>query len=112
MKIIKNNIIPFKGFSAINLFGVLFVRGNARIDNITLNHEKIHTAQMKELLYLGFYLWYIVEYLSLRVKRSQRKAYEKISFEQEAYKNEKNLEYLKSRNSFAWLNYINKTNKQ
>lgn len=25
MKIIYNNIIPFKGFLAINLFGVLFV---------------------------------------------------------------------------------------
>ena len=26
MIIIRNNIIPFKGFAAINLFGVLFVQ--------------------------------------------------------------------------------------
>ena len=26
MKVIYNNIIPFKGFKCINLFGVLFVR--------------------------------------------------------------------------------------
>lgn len=29
MKIIRNNTIPVKGFKAINIFGVLFVRGNA-----------------------------------------------------------------------------------
>lgn len=28
MKIIYNDIIPFQGFYAINLFGVLFVREN------------------------------------------------------------------------------------
>ena len=111
MKIVKTKRFPFGTYTAINIFGILFTKLD-KVSDTTLNHEKIHTAQMKELLYLGFYLWYIVEYLSLRVKRSQRKAYEKISFEQEAYKNEKNLEYLKSRNSFAWLNYINKTNKQ
>ena len=52
MKIVRNNIIPFKGYKAMNLFGVLFVRGNARIDDINLNHEKIHTAQIKEMLYV------------------------------------------------------------
>ena len=26
MKIIYNNVIPFKGFTAINLFGILFAR--------------------------------------------------------------------------------------
>ena len=59
MKIIRNKCIPFKGFRAINLFGVLFVRGNARISERTLRHEAIHTAQMKEMLYIGFlYLVY------------------------------------------------------
>ena len=55
MKIIYNNIIPFKGFLAINLFGVLFVRGTYRdLSATVLNHEKIHTAQMKELWYIPF----------------------------------------------------------
>lgn len=36
MKIIRNKYIPFKGFRAINIFGVLFVRGNAKIDNVTI----------------------------------------------------------------------------
>ena len=111
MKIVKTKRFPFGTYTAINIFGILFTKLD-KVSDTTLNHEKIHTAQMKELLYLGFYLWYIVEYLLLRVKNSQSEAYRKISFEQEAYENEKNLEYLKHRNGFAWLNYINKTNKQ
>lgn len=63
MKIIYNNILPFKGFKAINLFGVLFARKGANITQTTINHESIHTEQMKELLYLLFYIWYIIEWL-------------------------------------------------
>ena len=55
MKIIRNKIIPFKGFKAINLFGILFVRGDSKINEKTINHESIHTAQMKELWYMGFW---------------------------------------------------------
>ena len=44
MKIIRNNIIPFPGFKAINLFGVLFVKNNAKIDDVTINHEDTFTA--------------------------------------------------------------------
>lgn len=63
MKIIRNKIISFNGFKAINIFGVLFVRERANIDAKTINHEEIHTAQMKEMLYIFFYLWYIVEWI-------------------------------------------------
>lgn len=35
MRIIRNKIIPFPGYKAINLFGALFVRGNAKIDEKT-----------------------------------------------------------------------------
>lgn len=54
MKIIRNNIIPFKGFAAINLFGILFVRKDAVITEQTLRHEEIHTAQMKRIALCGF----------------------------------------------------------
>ena len=63
MKIVRNNIIPFKGFLAINLFGILFVRGDNYISPQVINHEKIHTAQMRELLYIPFYLWYVLEWM-------------------------------------------------
>ena len=38
MKVIRNSIIPVHGFTAMNLFGVLFVRGNAQIDDNMLRH--------------------------------------------------------------------------
>ena len=52
MKIVRNNIIPFKGYKAVNLFGILFVRDDAVIGSVDINHESIHTAQMKEMLYV------------------------------------------------------------
>ena len=107
MKIIRNNIIPFKGFLAINLFGVLFVRKDGKVDEVTINHESIHTQQMKELGYVFFYLIYLAEYLvRLVINRDTNKAYRAISFEQEAYDNEHNLSYLKSRKRYYWLGYI------
>ena len=91
MKIIRNNIIPFKGFKAINLFGILFVRGNAELSDEVINHESIHTAQMKEMLYIPFYIWYGIEYLCKRWNYTAKEAYRAISFEREAYNNQDNL---------------------
>ena len=102
--VIRNKVIPFPGYKAINLFGILFVRGNPRIDERTIRHEAIHTAQMKEMLYIFFYLWYVVEWLIRLFMKGN--AYRNISFEREAYDNEKNLNYLDSRKLFAWIKYI------
>ena len=41
MKIKKNKIIPFPGYKAINLFGVIFCR--ADLSEVDKNHESIHT---------------------------------------------------------------------
>lgn len=100
MKIIYNNFIPFKGFLAINLFGVMFVRGTWRDLNArVLNHEKIHTAQMRELGYLPFYLLYLLEWLIRLLGKGN--AYRNISFEREAYANDSNPQYLSSRRRWA-----------
>ena len=104
MKIIRNKYIPFAGYKAINLFGVLFVRNNAKLSEIDLNHEKIHTAQMKEMLYIFFYLWYVVEWIIRLFMKGN--AYRNISFEREAYSNEDGVIYLESRKRFAWIKYI------
>ena len=60
MKIVKNRFIPPRGFSYVNLFGVLFTRRDRPISDKTLNHEQIHTEQMKEMLYVFFYIWYVI----------------------------------------------------
>lgn len=99
MKIIYNNIIPFKGFKAINLFGLLFVRKGSKMSEADINHEKIHTAQMKELLYIPFYLLYVGEWLIKLV--TEENAYRSISFEKEAYDNENDLTYLKRRKHYG-----------
>lgn len=97
---IWNKWIPFKGFRAINLFGVCFVREGCTMPPHSINHEKIHTAQMKELWYVGFYLLYFLEWL-MRLVITPTVAYRNISFEREAYDNQYNYDYLKSRKRFA-----------
>ena len=107
MKIIYNNIIPFPGFKAINLFGVLFVRNGCTMSESDINHEMIHTEQMKEMGYVLFYFWYLVEWLVKLAKlRDSNKAYRAISFEREAYGNEKNLTYTITRAKYAWMKLI------
>lgn len=117
MKIVRNSIIPFKGFVAINLFGVVFVRKEIRPQynislwnwDIMLNHELIHTAQMKELLYIPFYVLYLLEWLvRIVMYRNARKAYRNISFEREAYANQDNPYYNNRRKRYAFLQYIKK----
>lgn len=103
MKIIYNNIIPFRGFFVVNLFGILFVRKNVTLSEVLLNHEKIHTAQMKELWYIGFYLLYILMWFkNLLIYKSNHEAYRNIAFEKEAYNNEDDPVYLVFRKKFAW----------
>lgn len=104
MKIIRNNLIPFKGFTAINLFGILFVRKEAAINVVVLNHERIHTKQMHEMLYLPFYAWYLAEW-TVRLLRPGN-AYRNISFEREAYARQADLSYPDKRKPYAWLRYI------
>lgn len=109
MKIIYNSIIPFKGFVAINLFGVLFVRNDLKhpIGMLTINHESIHSRQYKELLWLGFLPLYLIEwFVKLFVYWNSRKAYRNISFEREAYRNQNDLSYLERRKKFAWFKMI------
>ena len=111
MKIIYNNIIPFKGYKCINLFGILFARKGVRIYDRTINHESIHTSQQKELLYIIFYILYLVEYV-IKSIILLRHAYRDISFEQEAYYHEEDMEYLKNSKHHARIKYLFKTYKR
>lgn len=108
------------GKKCMLLPGLLLTAPNVRITDEDMNHEEIHVAQMKELLYIFFYLLYLMEwmvrslYFSIQWligKRDDemsvsRTAYRSISFEREAYQNEDNSSYLESRKSFAFLRYL------
>jgi hypothetical protein len=106
MIIVKNKIIPFGSYTTINLFGILFTKSDY-LSSITINHERIHTKQMLELLIVGYYLWYIIEYIIVRFcHKKQNDAYHDISFEEEAHNNDNNLHYLDNRKHFAWWKYV------
>ena len=107
MKIFYTNFFPPKGFSAINLFGIIIGRKDiCKLTKYDINHERIHTYQMIELLWVFFYLFYILEWLFRVVQyRGFLKGYYNISFEREAYKHGNDLEYLKNRKCFAFVKY-------
>jgi len=106
MRVIKNKIIPAKGFNAINLFGVVFTRA-VKLSEQTLRHESIHTAQMRELVYIFFYVWYLAEYAIRLIRyRNGKEAYRNISFECEAYQYGKTDNYLSKRKWYSFLKYL------
>ena len=104
MKIIRTKYIPLRGFSAINLLGILFVHPGVYLAQELVNHERIHTAQILEMGIIGFYVWYVVEWMVRLLRRGN--AYRKISFEREAYDNQRDLDYLQHRRHYAWRKYL------
>lgn len=54
-----------------------------------------------------FYVWYLVEWFCKKsIYPRGNEAYRNLSFEREAYKFGKNLDYLKRRKRFTWIKYI------
>ena len=70
-------------------------------------HEIIHLRQQSELLLIGAYLLYLLEFLikSLLLK-SFSKGYKAISMEQEAYRFQHLPYYMEIRKPFAFKKYI------
>lgn len=120
MKIIYNKLIPFKGFKAITLFNVIFVRKEYEDlpMKITYNHESIHQTQAYDFGlgffgYFIFYIWYFLEWLfKLPSAIFGYKPYKSISFEIEALGNEKDSEYLSDRKRFCWIKNVFKLVKK
>ena len=104
MKVIYNKYFPFGSFLATNLFGIIFCRSDkGRLSEVDKNHEYIHTLQQREMLFIGFTLWYCIEWLWRYAKcRDGMKAYRDLYFEREAYTMESDLEYRHHRKHFAW----------
>ena len=103
--IVKCRFVP-KGI-CVNLFGTFWARDTSWIDRFVVNHERVHTAQQRELLFVPFYIVYLIELCVRRFQYSSwNEAYYNISFEREAYTHGHDLEYLKSRPLFAWRKYL------
>lgn len=107
MLIIYNKILPFPGYRAINLFGIIFARGNKPLSARTITHETIHTKQMLETLIIGFYIWYLLEFLiKLVICFNWDRAYRSVSFEQEAYEFADFSNWPKWRWRWTWSMYV------
>ena len=75
--------------------------------NATINHESIHFQQALELLVIPFYILYVVEYiLKSIIYWDIGKGYSSISFEREAYTNDRNMNYLNTRKRYVWVTRI------
>jgi len=99
-----------RGFRGLTFYPFVFLADkDDKLNKVFINHERIHIRQQIELLILPFYLWYFSEYLfQLLQFRDRKKAYYSISFEREAYSNEKDLDYLKQRSFWRFLKFIKK----
>ena len=98
-----------KGFRGITFFPfVILADKQDKLNPVFVNHERIHIRQQLELLIVPFYIWYAVEFLIRWMQFKNRSvAYYNISFEREAYQNEKDLDYLQQRSFWKFLKYLN-----
>ncbi len=101
-----------KGYTGITIFPFVFLKRKAlKEDAVLINHEKIHLKQQLEFLVLPFYMFYILEFIIRFIQyKNWYGAYRNISFEREAYYNEHNLNYLKSRPFWAFISYFKSKN--
>ena len=109
MILVSKFIVP-RGYVGITIFPFVFLKYSALKANSTvLNHEKIHLRQQLEMLVVPFFVFYGFEFLyKLMRYKNWYEAYRNLSFEREAYRNEKDLNYLKSRPFWAFLKYLRK----
>ena len=105
--IVFKYLIP-QGYRSITFFPfVILLQQEDKENRVLVNHEKIHIRQQLELLVLPFYVWYGTEFLIRYFHyKNWNTAYRNISFEKEAYSNEKNLNYLKQRGLLWFLKYL------
>lgn len=104
--IIKNSRLPkllswFMDIGGITLFPFIFIKGEG--NDRLIRHETIHTKQYEETLVLGFLVIYLWDFVHGFAKyKNYDDAYRSIRFEQEAYANDHDENYLELRQKFAW----------
>ncbi|APY08898.1 hypothetical protein BWZ20_11550 [Winogradskyella sp. J14-2] len=109
MILISKYLIP-RGYIGMTVFPFMFLKSKALKGNdVLINHEKIHLKQQLELLIILFFVLYTLEFLfRLLQYKKWHLAYRNISFEREAYLNEKDLNYLKKRPFLGFIKYFKK----
>ena len=127
MKVIYNKFVPPKGFYAITVIKWIFVKDEYKyldgssVYNKMINHESIHEQQILDFTPEAFPSWlrytigsicfyplYVLEWLLKLIPCliTKKNAYRSLCAEQEAYKNERNFDYIKNRPKLTWLKKI------
>jgi len=99
-----------KDITGMTIFPFIILRNEDKQNPplVTINHEKIHIQQQAELFLIGFPLIYytnwLINIIKYKIKKEiniVKKGYRNILFENEAYSNQDNLDYLKTRKCYA-----------
>lgn len=99
--------LTFGFASAITFFPFVLIGINTPLTRRLVNHERIHLRQQAELLIIPFYLLYLLEYLLRFITyKNGYLAYRNISFEREAYRHDKNMQYLSNRPLWNWRHFL------
>ena len=98
----------YKNYVGLSLWPFIILKNDSLKEDVFLiNHEKIHLKQQLELLVIPFYIFYLVEWILKSIYYFDRyKGYQNLSFEREAYHNEKNLDYPSQRRPFSFIKYL------
>jgi hypothetical protein len=104
-------VIPFifpSTFNALAIWPFIILRErDLRGDQVLLHHERIHLKQQMELLWIFFFLLYFAEFLAkVIIYREFKRAYRNISFEREAYHQERNPDYARNKPFWSFVRYI------
>jgi hypothetical protein len=114
--VISEGLVNFQGFlggvgkraKGTAFFPFIFVRSEEFNTSWLITHEKIHFRQQLETLFIGSILLMICERLYARffLNKTNFEAYLWGSGEQEAYLNQHNENYLKTRKLWAQFSYL------
>ncbi len=90
------------------MFPFIFIKSEEFLQPWLINHERIHFRQQIELLFVGSFLINFIEKIYARFFKNKTKfnSYLYISAEQEAYLNQNNPDYLKTRKLWAQFYYV------
>lgn len=106
-------ILVFKHFFYKNYVGlslwpfIILKHDTLKNDKDLINHEKIHLRQQRELLIIPFYVLYVFEWaIRSLYYLDTYEAYQNLSFEREAYRNEHTPDYLEHRRPYSFMKYL------
>jgi hypothetical protein len=102
----------FNYYTGLSFFIFIWICKLTKDEVKLVRHEKIHFLQQIELLFVFHWMLYAYFYLVARYKgHSHYVAYRYNPFEIEAYNNEHDITYLRTRKFFSWVSCVGEYQK-